>query len=48
MKDLRVSIRLTPEEHEEFKIFSLKQKKSMNQILLDYIRELIKKEKNHE
>lgn len=43
MKDIRITIRLTQEEHEKFKLYAVKQKQPMNQIIVDYIREIIEK-----
>ena len=45
MKDTRISIRLTPELHEELKIFTTKKRKTINQFLLDYVQEELKKDK---
>ena len=44
MKDTRITVRLTPEEHEQFKILAIKIGKPMTEILSDYIKELIKEE----
>ena len=44
MKDIRISIRLSEEEHTRLKIISAKKKQSMQNIILDYIRKEIKKE----
>lgn len=41
MKDTRISVRLTPEEHEKFKILSVKMGSPMSQILHDYVKEMI-------
>ena len=46
MKDIRISIRLTEEEHMKLKIIAAKKKQSMQNIILDYIRKEIKKEDN--
>jgi len=46
MKDTRITVRLTPEEHEQFKILAIKIGKPMTEILSDYIKELIKEDKN--
>lgn len=49
MKDIRVSIRLSEEEHTKLKIIAIKKRKSMQNIILEYIREEIKREdKNNE
>jgi predicted transcriptional regulator len=44
MKDIRISIRLSEEEHTRLKIIAAKKKQSMQNIILDYIRKEIKKE----
>lgn len=44
MKDIRISIRLSEEEHTKLKIISAKKKQSMQNIILEYIRKEIKKE----
>ncbi len=46
MKDTRITVRLTPEEHERFKILAIKIGKPMTEILSDYIKDLIKEDKN--
>ncbi len=46
MKDTRITVRLTPEEHEQFKIFAVKIGKPMTEILSDYVKELIKEDKD--
>lgn len=46
MKDVRISIRLTEEEHRKFKMFALKQNKKMQDILSRYIKQIIEKYKN--
>lgn len=46
MKDIRISIRLTEEEHRKFKMFALKQNKKMQDILSCYIKQIIEKHKN--
>ena len=38
MKDVRISVRLTPEEHEQLKILVIKKKTTINEFLLQYIR----------
>lgn len=43
MKDIRISVRLTPEEHEQLKILVIKKKMSINDFLLQYIREEVAK-----
>lgn len=37
MKDIRISIRLTSEQHQKFKILAVQQKTTMQEILLNYI-----------
>ena len=44
MKDVRISIRISEEEHTKLKIISAKKKQSMQNIILEYIRKEIKKE----
>lgn len=44
MKDIRISIRLSEEEHEKFKIIAIKNKTKMQKLLLDYVRTEVKKE----
>ena len=44
MKDPRISIRLTDDEHQKLKIIAIKKKKSIQDIMIDYIHKLIKKE----
>lgn len=44
MVDPRVSIRLSNEEHTKFKMIAIKKKKSMQDLLLEYVRKEIKKE----
>lgn len=46
MKDIRVSIRLTEDEHKKFKIIAMKKNKKMQDLLSAYVREEIKKEEN--
>lgn len=46
MKDPRITVRLTPEDHEQFKILAIKIGKPMTEILSDYIKELIKEDTN--
>lgn len=48
MKDIRISVRLSEEEHTKLKIISAKKKQSMQNIILDYIRKEIDKEDNDE
>ncbi len=42
MQDVRVSVRLTKEEHEKLKILVIKRNTNINQFLLNYIKEEIK------
>lgn len=44
MRDIRISIRLSEEEHTKLKIIAAKKKQSMQNIILEYIRKEIKKE----
>lgn len=44
MKDPRISIRLSEEEHTKFKTLAIKKKKSMQDLLVGYVRREIKKE----
>ncbi len=44
MKDPRISIRLSEEEHIKFKMLAIKKKKSMQDLLVGYVRREIKKE----
>ncbi|MBD5087040.1 MAG: hypothetical protein HDT32_06785 [Clostridiales bacterium] len=43
MKDIRISVRLTQEEHEKLKILVIKKKTTINDFLLNYIREEVSK-----
>lgn len=43
MKDLRISIRLSEEEHCKFKILAAKRKKSMQELLISYVKKELKK-----
>lgn len=42
MKDPRISIRLTEQEHEALKIIAAKKHKKIQQLMMEYILELIK------
>ena len=44
MKDIRISIRLSEEEHMKLKIIAARRKQSMQNIVLGYIRKEITKE----
>lgn len=44
MRDIRISIRLNQEEHQKFKIMAIKNKTTMQKLLLDYVKAEIKKE----
>ena len=44
MQDVRISVRLTKEEHEQLKILVIKRNTNINQFLLNYIKEEIKNE----
>lgn len=46
MKDVRISIRLTKEEHRKFKMIAFKKNKKMQDILSSYIKQVIKKNEN--
>ncbi|MDD3232219.1 MAG: hypothetical protein PHO06_02570 [Clostridia bacterium] len=48
MKDPRISIRLTEQEHEKLKIVAAKKHTKIQQIMLEYIHELIKEDVNDE
>ena len=43
MKDIRISVRLSSEEHEKLKILVIKKKTTNNDFLLNYIREEVSK-----
>lgn len=43
MKDVRISVRLTPEQHEQLKILVIKKKTTINDFLLKYIKEEVAK-----
>lgn len=46
MKDVRISIRLSEDEHKKFKIIALQQNKKMQDLLSAYVRsEILKNEK---
>ena len=46
MKDVRISIRLTEEEHKNFKMIAIKQNKKMQDLLSAFVRkEILKNEK---
>ena len=42
MKDIRISIRLTEQEHESLKIIASKKHKKIQQLMIEYINKLIK------
>lgn len=48
MKDIRVSIRLTEQEHEALKIIAAKKHKKIQQIMIEYIYKLIKEDAYNE
>ena len=48
MKDPRVSIRLSEDEHMKFKMSAIKRKKSMQDLLIEYVKKEIKKEEAKE
>ena len=43
MKDIRVSIRLTEEEHKKFKLIALSKNKNMQDLLSSYVKKEILK-----
>lgn len=43
MKDVRISIRLSEEDHKKFKIYSVNCGKSMQDIMIELIKKEIKK-----
>ena len=43
MQDVRISVRLTPEQHEQLKILVIKKKTTINDFLLQYIKEEVAK-----
>ena len=48
MKDVRITVRMSEEEHEKLKIIAIKRRKTMNEILLTYVRKTIAKEDENE
>ena len=44
MIDPRICVRLSNEEHIKFKMLAIKKKKSMQELLIEYVRKEIKKE----
>lgn len=48
MKDPRISIRLTGQEHEALKIVAAKKHKKIQELMIEYIYQLIKEEFNNE
>lgn len=48
MKDPRISIRLTEQEHEALKIVAAKKHKKIQQLMMEYIYKLIKGEDKNE
>lgn len=44
MKDVRISIRLTEDEHFNLKLLAMKRKKSIQSLMYDYIKKELKKE----
>ena len=48
MKDTRISIRLTEHEHEELKIIAAKKHKKIQQLMIEYIYQLIKENSQNE
>lgn len=49
MKDIRISIRLNQDEHIKFKMIAVKNQKSMQQLLKDFVKkEIVKEERKNE
>lgn len=48
MKDPRISIRLTEKEHETLKIIAAKKRKKIQQLMIEYIYQLIKENEKNE
>lgn len=48
MKDIRISIRLSDEEHKALKIIAIKKNTSMQELLIGYIKSKIKREQQNE
>lgn len=46
MHDVRISIRLTAEQHEKLKILTIKKKSTINKFILKYIEQEIKNDEN--
>ena len=46
MKDPRISIRLTAEEHKKFKMIAVKKNTNMQKLLIDFVKKQIAKEEN--
>lgn len=44
MKDPRITVRMTEEQHKSFKIVAIKNNTTMNELLLAYIQRLIETE----
>lgn len=48
MKDPRISIRLTEQEHEALKIIAAKKHKKIQELMMEYINKLIKEDTQSE
>ena len=48
MKDTRISVRLTKEQHEQLKILVIKKNTNINSFLLEYIIKELEKENSNE
>ena len=48
MKDTRISIRLSDDEHKKLKIISIKKRQSIQKIMSEYIKNIIKEEADYE
>ena len=44
MADPRISVRFTPEDHLKFKILATKRKKSMQELIIEFVKKEIKKD----
>lgn len=48
MRDTRINVRLSVEQHEKLKILVIKKKTTINKFILDYIEKEIKKDEVNE
>lgn len=48
MEDIRISIRLSEQEHESLKIIAAKKHKKIQQLMIEYIHQLIKEDLQNE